>query len=101
MTVPFQSDAVAASREAWIANRIHYRHCEVRKDMPISDLSDKDLDRFEASYRRANRTEGGKFSLSEILLEKRRRKPSAFSVREVAAKIISPDFLEILEKHTS
>jgi hypothetical protein len=37
---------------------------------------------------RPNRTEGGKYSLSEILLEKRRRKPSAFGVREVAAKII-------------
>jgi hypothetical protein len=56
--------------------------------MPISDLSNKELDRFEASYRRANRTEGGKYSLSEILLEKRRRKPSEFGVREVAAKII-------------
>jgi hypothetical protein len=40
--------------------------------MPISDLSDKELDRFEASYRRANKTEGGKYSLSEILLEKNR-----------------------------
>src|SRR5437764_4017879 len=56
--------------------------------MPISGLSDTELDRFEASYRRANRTEGGKYSLSEILLEKRRRTPSAFGVREVAAKII-------------
>jgi hypothetical protein len=56
--------------------------------MSISDLSDTELDRFEASYRRANKAEGGKYSLSEILLEKRRRKPSAFGVREVAAKII-------------
>jgi hypothetical protein len=56
--------------------------------MPISELSDKELDRFEASYRRVNRTEGGKYSLSEILLEKRRRKPSEFGVREVAAKIV-------------
>jgi hypothetical protein len=56
--------------------------------MPIADLSDSDLDHFEANYRRANRTEGGKYSLREILLEKRRRKFSAFGVREVAAKII-------------
>ncbi len=56
--------------------------------MRISDLSDKELDRFEASYRRENKTKGGRFSLSEILLEKKRRKPSPFGVREVAAKII-------------
>ncbi len=56
--------------------------------MPISDLSATALNSFEANYRRANRTEGGKYSLSEILLEKRRRTPSAFGVREVAAKII-------------
>jgi hypothetical protein len=56
--------------------------------MPISDLSDGDLERFEANYRRLNRTEGGIYSLREILLEKKRRKPSPFGVREVAAKII-------------
>ena len=38
--------------------------------MAISDLSDKELDQFEANYRRTNKTEGGKYSLSEILLEK-------------------------------
>ena len=56
--------------------------------MPISDLSDKELDQFEANYRRTKKTEGGKYSLSEILLERNRRKPSPFGVREVAAKII-------------
>jgi hypothetical protein len=56
--------------------------------MPISDLSDEELDRFEANYRRENRMEGGKYSLSEILLEKKRRNPSPFGVREVAGKII-------------
>jgi hypothetical protein len=56
--------------------------------MPISDLSDEELDRFEANYRRANKAEGGRYSLSEILLEKIRRKPSPFGVREVAAKIV-------------
>jgi hypothetical protein len=66
--------------------------------MPISDLSDKELENFEAAYRRKNKIEGGKYSLSEILLEMKRRKPSAFGVREVAAKILelasaSPDGL--------
>jgi hypothetical protein len=56
--------------------------------MPISDLTDHQLDRFEANYRQKNKTEGGIYSLSEIMLEKRRRKPSEFGVREVAAKII-------------
>jgi hypothetical protein len=56
--------------------------------MPISDLTDAQLDSFEANYRRRNVTEGGKYSLSEILLEKKRRRPCEFGVREVAAKII-------------
>lgn len=56
--------------------------------MPISDLSNDELDNFEANYRRTDRTEGGKYTLAEILLEKKRRKPSPFGVREVAAKII-------------
>lgn len=41
--------------------------------MPISDLSNQELDQFEANYRRTKKTEGGKYSLSEILLEKNRR----------------------------
>jgi hypothetical protein len=66
--------------------------------VPISDLSDKELDRFESNYRRAKKTAGGKYSLPEILLEKKRRKPSPFGVRDVAAKIVelaaaSPDGL--------
>jgi len=56
--------------------------------MPISDLSEEELDRFEANYRRANKAEGGKYTLAEILLEKKRRRPSPFAVREVAAKIV-------------
>jgi hypothetical protein len=56
--------------------------------MSVDHLSDKQLDAFEANYRRANRTEGGKYTLAEILLEKRRRRPSPFGVRETAAKII-------------
>jgi hypothetical protein len=56
--------------------------------MPISDLTDSQLDRFEANYRQKNKTEGGIYSLGEIMLEKRRRKPSEFGARELAAKII-------------
>ena len=56
--------------------------------MLISDLSDKELGRFAHNYRRANKKEGGKFSLAEILLEQHRRKPAVFGVREVAAQIL-------------
>jgi hypothetical protein len=55
--------------------------------MPISDLSDKELDRFEASYRRANKTEGGKYSLSEILLEKQRRNPARLACAKLRQKL--------------
>jgi uncharacterized membrane protein YhaH (DUF805 family) len=51
-----------------------------RNNMSISDLSDRELDHFEASYRRANKAEGGKYRLSEILLEKKRRRLGAFGV---------------------
>jgi len=56
--------------------------------MGIEQLTDEQLDAFESNYRRARKTEGGKYSLSEILLEKLRRKPAVFGTRQVAAKII-------------
>lgn len=56
--------------------------------MAITDMTDNQLDVFEANYRKEKKTVGGKYSLSEILLEKKRRKPSEFGTREVAAKII-------------
>lgn len=56
--------------------------------MGIEQLSDEQLDAFESNYRKAKKTNGGKYSLSEILLEKLRRKPAVFGTREVAAKII-------------
>ncbi|QIG97184.1 hypothetical protein [Bradyrhizobium sp. 6(2017)] len=56
--------------------------------MGIEQLSDEQLDTFESNYRKAKKTEGGKYSLSEILLEKLRRKPAVFGTRQVAAKII-------------
>ena len=57
------------------------------EQMSVDELTDEQLDTFEANYRRVNKTEGGKYSLSEILLEKLRRKPTAFGTREVAAKM--------------
>ena len=56
--------------------------------MGIEQLSDEQLDTFESNYRKAKKTEGGKYSLSEILLEKLPRKPAVFGTRQVAAKII-------------
>jgi hypothetical protein len=56
--------------------------------MGIEDLTDDQFENFAENYRRNKRTEGGKYSLSEILLEQRRRSPSPFGTREVAAKII-------------
>jgi hypothetical protein len=56
--------------------------------MGIEQLTDKELDTFESNYRKAKKTEGGKYSLSEILLEKLRRKPTVFGTQQVAAKIV-------------
>jgi hypothetical protein len=56
--------------------------------MPISDLTDQQLDNLESNYRTAKKTDGGIYSLAEVLLEKKRRRPTPFRVREVAVKII-------------
>jgi len=56
--------------------------------MSIEDLTDDQLKTLVENYRRNNRTEGGKYSLKEVLLEQRRRTPSPFGTREVAAKIV-------------
>jgi hypothetical protein len=56
--------------------------------MGIEHLSDDDLENFESNYRRAGKSEGGKYSLREIMLEKLRRKPAVFGTREVASKIV-------------
>ena len=44
--------------------------------MPISDLSDDQLENLEQNYRRAGQLDGGTYSLAEVLLEKLRRTPS-------------------------
>lgn len=64
----------------------------------ISDLTDKQIESVVARYRTAGLTEGGKYSLSDLLLEQRRRKPTIFPPRDVAQTIIeksrsSPDGL--------
>jgi hypothetical protein len=38
--------------------------------MGIEQLSDEQPDTFESNYRKAKKTDGGKYSLSEILLER-------------------------------
>jgi hypothetical protein len=65
-----------------------FRGWWLRPTMSIENLTDDQLERFAANYRRSRLTEGGKYSLSEILLEQRRRAPSPFETREVAARII-------------
>jgi hypothetical protein len=54
----------------------------------IKEFSDDELDTFEARYRSLNMIGGGIFPLKDIKLEKLRRKPSAFGIRETAAKIV-------------
>lgn len=54
----------------------------------ISEFSDDELDTFEARYRAMGKTDGGIFSLKEILLERLRRRPNVFGTRETAAKIV-------------
>ena len=56
--------------------------------MSIEDLPDNELNQYEANYRRANKSVGGKYTLSQILLEKAQRKPNVFGVRETAVKIL-------------
>ena len=56
--------------------------------MPITDLSNGQIETFINNYRREKKTDGGKYSLPELLLEQSRRKPSPFGIREVAAKIL-------------
>lgn len=66
--------------------------------MTAQKLSDRQLAAMIANYRTRGVSEGGRWSLSELLLEERRRTPTAFPPREVASAIIrlskgSPDGL--------
>lgn len=64
--------------------------------MEIADWSDAQLATLARNYARQGRSEGGKFSLSEVLREQYRRKPSPFDTVQVARTILclaqsSPD----------
>lgn len=56
--------------------------------MSIERLTEGQLSALEENYLRAKRTEGGIYSLSQVRLEKLRRNPSPFDIREVASRII-------------
>jgi hypothetical protein len=54
----------------------------------VTDLSGEQLELMRKRYLAAAKTEGGPYSLKEILLEQLRRKPSEFGIVETAKKII-------------
>lgn len=57
--------------------------------MAVTDLTNPQLAAFIANYRKAGMTTGGKYTLAELLLEERRRSPSAFTPVEVARRIMA------------
>ncbi len=57
--------------------------------MGIRDLSDKELENFIRNYRKAGKTEGGIYTLAELLMEQLRRSGSVFSGKIVATKILT------------
>jgi hypothetical protein len=57
--------------------------------MGIRDLSDKQLDALIANYERLGENKGGIYSRSEALIERSRRSPGKWNVRDVAAAIIN------------
>ncbi len=56
--------------------------------MALEDLTDRQVNSFIANYERSGKAEGGKFSLSELLLEKQRRIVSPFPPAETAKTIV-------------
>lgn len=56
--------------------------------MALSDLTEQQLNAFIRNYEGQGKSEGGKFSLSELRLEKLRRLKSPFLPRETAATIV-------------
>jgi hypothetical protein len=66
--------------------------------MSVQNLTDKQLVTMIRNYRNRGVSEGGRWPLSDLLLEERRRKPSAFPPRDVVSTILtlsqqSPDGL--------
>ena len=60
----------------------------MRDKMIIQELTDKQLSNLVENYRRAGKTEGGKYSLAEVRLEQQRRRGIAYNGRDAALKII-------------
>lgn len=60
----------------------------MRGGMPVDRLTDEQLETMISNYRTRKVTEGGKWTLSTLLLEKRRRKPAIFPPRQLAEAII-------------
>ena len=56
--------------------------------MQLGDLSDRQLSAFIRNYEADGRTEGGKFSLTDLRLEQQRRIKSPFPPRETALEIV-------------
>jgi hypothetical protein len=56
--------------------------------MTIRELSDDQLENLEQNYRKKGLTEGGKYSLREVLSEKLRRQGKNYTGRDVAKKIL-------------
>ena len=56
--------------------------------MSIKDISDAQLENLEQNYRNKGLTEGGKYSLKEVLSEKLRRQGKKFNGRDVAKTIL-------------
>ncbi len=56
--------------------------------MQLNEISDRQLADNVRRYREAGKETGGYFSLSELLIEQRRRKPSPFPTVEVARAIL-------------
>lgn len=56
--------------------------------MSIQNLSDEELVNFMQNYRNAGKTEGGKYSLTELYAEELRRKGKSYSGEDVVKKIL-------------
>src|SRR4051812_27978326 len=61
----------------------------------VQEFSNSQLETFIGNYRKHKKSEGGKYTLAELLLEQRRRTPSQLGTREVAGKIVD------LSKHSA
>jgi len=56
--------------------------------MELKDLTDQQINNFIANYEKSGKVEGGKFTLSELRLERQRRIVSPFPPAETAKAIV-------------